>query len=577
MKTQVVVQVTTLSTALALAMLVPTAFAQTLPAAGATNSGTATLTGSRTTAGAYPNERRMFAFHPTVVVPRRSYVTSCLSGGTRKIFASFTSRNTSGGTEGMIISANVETSGAVTGFSQKVFASECLDMAGITADSSCSVVAALCKRPSNAPVLSPDLDLVARIRNDSWGNKFRAALTADPADNRMWLYEWTGSPANPTGTAPAKRYVVAKNIRSTATWKPADGPFVETGHHSLAFSPAATASNGLPASDSLYAISMSTTGATGTDGVKHDGDKFVVVRRTATPSIDLDRGWIDSCGIGHPRTNRVAMRRSTNSNEIYPTKFSVLCSTDWDGVANSKKAGIWMRTEGGAVGVPLQAGRLAHTLYTKSGVTDYTNYINGGGGALVATATGYLGVIVGNDTTTTAVRSRIGLVTFDAFGAKVGATRWVKSSADYYMGYPQLVQIGFEANGTTPRYLLGWAEMMAAPSTFTAAQVAAAFNSPTPDNTQRVATHYYVQEIDSVGTAKAAVKSLVHGWGEQDQMVALGRGKAAWVYRPDSTIKLTTTGTLVPSTTAVPNPPSPYSTSLIFMTYTSSNLTPTSP
>ncbi len=571
MNTQPALIASSLSAALTLAMLSPAAMAQTTPAAGNIASGTHTITSSRTTAAAYPNERRMFALHPsgTPVAPRRSYVTSCLSGTTRKIFASFTSRSSTGVEAGTIISATVNNStGVVSGFSQKDFTSECLDMAGITASASCNVVAALCKRPANAAVGTADKDLVAAIPTTTWGNKFRDALTADPNDNRMWLYEWVGASgamANPTGTAPTRRFVVAKNIRSTATWPAANGPFVETGHHSLVFSPAVAAANGLPASPSFFAISMKTTTRTGTDGIKHDGDKFVVVNRS-TAAIDLDRGWIDSCGTGHPRTNRIAMRTYNASGDIYQVKFGVLCTTDWNGVANVSKAGIWMRTEGGAVGQPLAAGKLATVIYNNTTVGTPTNYPNGGGGPLVATPTGYLGVVVGSGTTTgSVIRSQIGLVTFDKSGFATG-THWLKTSTSNYLGYPQLVEIGKEADGVTPRFLLGWADMMAAPSTMTTAQVAAVFNTVTGEQKPKwVATRYYVQEISATGAGKTTVKQITDGWGEQDQMVSMGRGKVAWVYRPNPALTFTN---------GVPSAPTAYSTQLRFVTYTSTNLTP---
>jgi hypothetical protein len=205
------------------------------------------------------------------------------------------------------------------------------------------------------------------------------------------------------------------------------------------------------------------------------------------------------------------------------------------------------------------------------------NSINGGAGPLIPTATGFIGVIVGSDDPNNAVRSKIGLVTFNNAGEKQGPTRWVKSRPGYYLGYPQLVQLGTvpfraTAGGTTtqiPRYLLGWAEMMDAPVGSTAAEVAAAFSSPSPGNTQRVATRYYVQEIDAIGNLETGEETLVNGWGEQDRMISPRPGQAAWVYRPDATIKLTATGTLATATPPALNPPSPYSTQLTWTTYTS--------
>jgi hypothetical protein len=51
---------------------------------------------------------------------------------------------------------------------------------------------------------------------------------------------------------------------------------------------------------------------------------------------------------------------------------------------------------------------------------------------------------------------------------------------------------------------------------------------------------------------------VTNGWGEQDQMVSLGRGRVGWVQRPDPRWKATL--------------PSPNSPSLNFNVYTSNTM-----
>ena len=99
-----------------------------------TNSGTYTLPNSRTTAGEYPWVIRILSYHPGAVVPRRMYTASCTTGGVRKLFASITTRSTTGTEEGMIISGDVASTGVVSNFTSRSFPT-CKDMNGIVAAS----------------------------------------------------------------------------------------------------------------------------------------------------------------------------------------------------------------------------------------------------------------------------------------------------------------------------------------------------------------------------------------------------------------------------------------------------------
>lgn len=512
-----------LPAALALALLAPAAVAQTLPAAGTTASGTYTLPGSRTTAGEYGWVIRILSYHPGAVVPRRMYSTSCTTGGVRKFYASLTSRTTTGAHEGMLISGDVNGTGAVSNFTSRVFPA-CKDMAGIVADASCSTVAALCRRSSGAT--GATRDLVAALPNTVEGNSWRDWLTADPTDDQMWLYEWKGSPAAPTNALSGySSYVVSKAINLAGrqgSW--------EYGHHHLVMS------------GSHYGVSLKSSAGTVSAG-QHQGDSMIAVTRVATSSstsIDTTRGWKWACASGHTLANRPVLNTTG--------KFGAFCTTDWNNAANDyTKGGIFMRVEGSSAG-------LTHSIYKS---TASPLRFNGGGTSILPTANGeFIGVMVGSANPSIAERSRIGLVRFNSAGGRL-STLWIKSSATHFLSYPQLVSLGNDSTGT-PRYLLGWAQMMASGS-----NAAAAFDSPSPDQTQRLATKYFVQEIDAGGNAKSQVRELTHGWGEQDQMVSLGAKRAGWVYRPDGRIALSADGT------TVTHLPSPNSTGVIFMTYTS--------
>lgn len=530
MRTRTTAQLAALPMALGLAMLAPAAMSQTLPAAGTTNSGTFALPCCRGTAGEYPWVIRILSYHPGAVVPRRMYSTSCTTGGVRKFFASLTTYTTAGAHVGMVISGDVNAStGAVSNFSSREFPA-CKDMSGIVADASCSTVAALCRRSSGST--GATRDLVANLPNTATGNSWKDWLTAESYDDQMWLYEWKGTPATPTNASSAfNSYVVSKAINQAGrqgSW--------EFGHQNLVMS------------SSHYGVSLKSTTGKDVNGTQHQGDSFIAVTRVATPtstSIDTTRGWLWACASGHTLTNRPVL--STTG------AFGAFCMTDWTGVTNDTKGAIWMRVQG-------QNAVKIQDVYAslQQGATELR--FNGGNTSILPIANGeFLGVIVGSSSPTVAERSKIGLVKMNSAGGRL-STLWIKSSTTHFLSYPQLVSLGNDAAGT-PRYLLGWGQMMASGTNQTTS-----FDSPSPDQTQRLATKYFVQEIDGNGNAKSAVKELTHGWGEQDQMVSLGAKRAGWVYRPDGRIKLSTDGTTV---TSMPSPNSP---DVIFMTYTSTSM-----
>ena len=477
-----------------------------LPMAGILTTASSVLMDSRVTAGETRYVVRILSYHPDSVVPRRIYSGTCVFNGQRKIFASLTTKTTtSDATQGMIVSADVDAAGAVSGFTQQVFPS-CKEMNGIVATPNCSTVVAMCRRPAGSTGASRDL--VAELPGNATGNDWRNWLTAEPTDDQMWLYEWKGNPAMPVAGASAfQSYVVSKAI----------GGGWEYGHQSIVLG------------STHYGISMKSTTRKDGGGIQHQGDSFVAVNRFA-PAIDTSRGWRWACATGHTLANRATVSSAG--------KFSALCTTDWNGKSGAESNGaIWMRVED-------RSAALVHAVYNSR---NYSLVFNGGGTSILPLADGgYIGVIAGSDNPGIAEPTKIGLARFNSDGG-MQSFRWVASDGAYWLSYPQLSPLGNDVNGA-PRYLLGWGRMMpTATSTL---------ENVNPDQTQRLATQYFVQEIDQYGEPKTSAREVIHGWGEQDQMISLGSGMVGWVYTPDPRYRLPL--------------PTPNSTSLQWTTYKSS-------
>jgi hypothetical protein len=211
-----------------------------------------------------------------------------------------------------------------------------------------------------------------------------------------------------------------------------------------------------------------------------------------------------------------------------------------------------MRVEAPGKFQPTDAKR-AHGVYVQLDQNgNPVNIYNGGGTSLLPSPDGgFTGVSVATPSTTTAQRSQIKLMRFTADGT-LNFESWFRTDQTYFLSYPQLVFLGNDTAGF-PRYLIGWAQMMASGTSPSAALL-----TPSPANSQRLATKYFVQEIDASGNWKSAVLEVTNGWGEQDQMVSLGNGRAGWVQRPDPRWKTTL--------------PSPNSTSVTFTTYKSNTM-----
>ncbi|MBF0442451.1 MAG: hypothetical protein HQK54_11145, partial [Oligoflexales bacterium] len=293
-----------------------------------------------------------------------------------------------------------------------------------------------------------------------------------------WLYEWSDGNIqnNP------KKFVVHKAIGS---W--------EYGNHYLI----------LGEEDNTYGMSLKTM-VFGPDGKsKHDGDAFGIISRSDY-SLLTGRSRMWSCASGHTLFNHPSFNPATK-------KYAVMCGTDLPALGTSGAGGgFWMRVEGkNAEG--FADASLYKSLSISGGPTSLQPLADGG----------FIGVFAGiNGKPDSSVNFRdkepassIGLVRFNPDGKPSGSIKWLVSKPRTFLSYPQLVPFG---DGT---YLVGYAEMKNLDSS---AEYKHEYSIP---------QNYYLMEIDQEGKPLSdAVKLSAAGWGEQDQIMPMGKGRAVWAY-----------------------------------------------
>jgi hypothetical protein len=314
-------------------------------------------------------------------------------------------------------------------------------------------------------------------------------------NDEMWLYEWTDGDLQST----PKRYIVHKSIGS---W--------EYGNNYLVYGE----------NDDSYGIAIKAT--VGDTNACHEADAYLVLDRS-NYSFAEQRGWTWACATGHTLFNRPAYNAGSK-------KYAMMCSTDYN--------------EGEIGGLGAVAFRL------EDGPTHEFHYVNvdgiankGGASVLLPEGNdGFMGLLVG---VSEPVKPQgypelpptsIGLAHFNASGELVGQVRRVAADENAYLSYPQLVKLAQD------RYLLGFGVMHPVNA---------------PDNSygssHRIPYEYWIVEINAQGHFITSPQKLENtGWGEQDQMVNLGHGRAAWAYIPDP---------------ALPDPTSCNSDSLQFTVY----------
>lgn len=424
---------------------------------------------------------RTIHYHPSAVVPRRMYSSTCNDGGTRTMYTSLTvgdnaphpDEDPSSG--GIIVSTLDEATGTLTAASTRHFP-ECISMHGIATSDDCSTLGVLCRIPSGTT--GYDKDVLATHGDADWMTQ--PYVCGDRGLNdEMWLYEWEGGDiqAEPT------RYVVHRAIGS---W--------EYGNNYLR----------LGDDGSTYGIAIKTTvgGAEGPDTC-HEADAFLVMDRG--PQELTPRGWSWACGTGHTTFNRVAW-------DPVGGKYALMCSTDYNDAGTGGLGAYVFRMEDGA-----------------AQEFDYMNLDGiknkGGASALVPrTEGGYLGVLVGvpgeavPEGYPTEPPTAIGLARWSADGAMEGPIQWILEDPEGYLSYSTLAPLGPD------RYALGWGVMRRLTEA----------DGENGEISMRVPWEYWLMEIDGTGAALTEpLRVEGAGWGELDELVPLGDGRVGWAYIED--------------------------------------------
>jgi hypothetical protein len=372
---------------------------------------------------------------------------------------------------GAIVRARLnESTGALEVIESRHFA-ECLEMHGIATSADCSVIAALCRIPSGTT--GADADPLAEHPDADWMTN-PVMCGEDKMNDEMWLYEWTNGDIQST----PKRYIVHKSIGS---W--------EYGNNYLLYGE----------NDDTYGIAIKTT--TGRDSC-HEADAYLILER-ADYSLTR-RAWSWACGTGHTLFNRPAYNPGSK-------KYAMMCSTDYNQAKIGGLGAVFFRLE--------------------DGLANEFHYINldgiqnkGGASVLLPQGNdGFMGLFVGVEGKVKPQGypklppTSIGLAHFNANSELVGGIRRVVHDDNAYLSYPQLVRLADD------RYLLGWGVMHKVDGT-----------DEQNDDSYRVPWEYWVMEVNAQGTPYSDPQKLQGtGWGEQDQMVSLGQGRAAWAYIPN--------------------------------------------
>ena len=195
----------------------------------------------------------------------------------------------------------------------------------------------------------------------------------------------------------------------------------------------------------------------------------------------------------------------------------MMCGTD-----GSKKpgslAGLWIRREDGESREFLTTHR--HRLIHKGGPGSILPLADGG---FLGIIVGHAGNIVAKDKIPLQPPTEIGLIRFDENAVPSGPVRWIVQNKDSYLGYPQITALGND------RYLLGYGEMKR--TKHSAKEEWSNYSYLIPWN-------FYLVEIDINGKFLTKPQKLEGtDWGEQDQMVSLGRRRVAWAYIADPAYK----------------------------------------
>ncbi len=488
------------------------------PVSGGITSSSLQLPPGETLVCEHPWTIRLLTYHPSSVVPRRMYFSSSSAdSASPKLFISLSVKSPgSDSTHALIIktafnpaTGNLEPTGDFHSFP------DFKEGHGIASSANGSVVAWLARRRNGTTTPgSFDKDILLTHPDSAWMTQ--PGSVGKGLQDQMWLLEWLAGDIK----AMPKKYIVHKAIGS---W--------ETGNNYLFYGE----------NDNTYGFGLKAmVFGPGPDSGRHEADAFLVVNR-ANYTMMPSRGWSWAIGTGHTEFNRPAYNPVSK-------KYAVLGSTDYNDPGICGLGDISIRRDD-------YGQDSVFSRYPSYGTLQH----KGGPGTLLAMPdSGFIGLIIGekgianpmspapscNALWPNSPPTSIGLVRFNSKMKLQGGIRWIAAMDSTFLSYPQLARL--DSN----RFLLGYGKMYDMPS-----------KNDWNGDKWRIPQAYYLVEIDTAGKLLTPVQSLDSlGWGEQDQMVSLGKGRVAWAYIPNPAIK---SSTLRPACT---------STTLKLMVYTSQGL-----
>lgn len=438
------------------------------------------LPGGEPTACEWDWTIRTLHYSPSAIVPRRMYNASCNEGPDARMFTSLAvganaDHPQPDPTSGAIVVSELDNASGTLHPTQQRHLSECVSTHGIAVSDDCQTIGVLCRIPSGTTGF--DVDVLATHPNADWMTQ--PNMCGDKMNDEMWLYEWTDGDIE----AEPNRYIVHKAIGS---W--------EYGNNYLRLG---------DDGDSWGIAVKATVGGQDLESGCHEADAFLVMdRQTSTMTT---RGWSWACGTGHTTFNRLAFDPES-------ARYAMLCSTDYNTDQVGGLGAFYFRLEDG----PAEEFHLASI----DGLR-----MKGGASAIVPReGGGYLGLIVSVDdaepepgTIAFEPGTGIGLTRWTADGQMDGAINWIVEDPDGYLGYSTLAVL------SPGRYLLGWGVMQR----FDDAETVG-------DDGYRIPREFRMMEIDDDGNALSDVTVVDGaGWGELDEMVPLGQGRAGWAYIAD--------------------------------------------
>jgi hypothetical protein len=410
------------------------------------------------------------------VVPRRMYHASCAAGPNARMFTSVTvGENAEHPTEdpssGSILVADLDdASGTLVASGGRNFP-ECEEVHGIDVSDDCQTIGVLCRVASGTGGF--DKDVLATHWDAEWMTN--PYVCGGKMNDEIWLYEWTNGDIQSEPT----KYIVHKSF---GDWE-ARNNYLRLG------------------SDNTWALAIAATvGGEDLPSGCHEADAFLVMDR-ATETM-TDRGWSWACGTGHTITNRIAHNPATG-------KYALMCSTDY----NAAEVG--------------GLGAYIFRLEDQTGVEFHYHNIDGIQSKGAASTMlprpdgGYVGLMVGVPGEhepggyPATPGTSIGLAQWNPDGSMDGEINWILQDPEGYLSNSSLTEI---APG---RYLVGYGVMRR-------------LANPEEGESMRIPLESRFVEIDLDGNflTEPLVADDV-GWGDYDEMVPLGQGRAGWAYIPD--------------------------------------------